>query len=123
MRRTEKHARGEKKMPANPDYALVPGATIAPEDSVMDAARLMSQLNVGALPVIDGLAVVGTVTDRDITLGAAARGRAPRSTAVAEVMHWYDEGDATDDAPLQTPSDPSDGRACRDSTRRTFGDQ
>lgn len=60
--------------------------TIAPEASVQEAARLMSELNVGALPVCDGDAQVGMVTDRDITLRATATGRAPRSTAVAEVM-------------------------------------
>ena len=60
--------------------------TIAPEASVQDAARLMSELNVGALPVCAGAALVGMVTDRDITLRATASGKAPRSTAVAEVM-------------------------------------
>jgi CBS domain-containing protein len=60
--------------------------TIAPEASVQDAARLMSELNVGALPVCDGDALVGMITDRDITMRATASGRAPQSTAVAEVM-------------------------------------
>jgi len=60
--------------------------TIAPEASVQDAARMMSELNVGVLPVCDGAALVGMVTDRDITLRATASGKAPRSTAVAEVM-------------------------------------
>lgn len=60
--------------------------TIAPEASVQDAARLMSELNIGALPVCDGDALLGMVTDRDITLRATASGRAPQSTAVAEVM-------------------------------------
>ena len=67
--------------------------TIAPEDSVMEAARRMEQLNVGALPVSDGFSIVGWITDRDITLGAAARGRLPRSMAVAEVMRWLDTDD------------------------------
>jgi len=60
--------------------------TIAPEASVLDAARLMSELDIGALPVCDGEALVGMVTDRDITLRATATGRSPQSTAVAEVM-------------------------------------
>lgn len=71
------------------------GATIAPEDSVMEAARRMDELNVGALPVSDGFSIVGWITDRDITLGAAARGRLPRSMAVAEVMRWLDTDDDT----------------------------
>jgi len=60
--------------------------TIAPEASVRDAARLMSELNVGSLPVCDGDALVGMITDRDITLRATASGRPPQSIAVAEVM-------------------------------------
>jgi CBS domain-containing protein len=59
---------------------------IAPEASVQDAARLMSELNVESLPVCDGDALVGMITDRDITLRATATGRSPKSTAVAEVM-------------------------------------
>jgi CBS domain-containing protein len=77
--------------PVSDDIPVAP--VIAPENSVMEAAQLMSELNVGSLRVCTGGEVVGTVTDRDITLGAAARGRAPRSMAVAEVMHWC-EGDA-----------------------------
>jgi predicted transcriptional regulator len=42
--------------------------TITPEASVQDAARLMSELNVGSLPVCDGNTRVDMVTDRDITL-------------------------------------------------------
>lgn len=78
-------------MPAIPDITLRSAATITPEDSIMVAARLMNELNVGALPVCDGDAVVGMVTDRDIMLHATARGRAPRSMAVAEVMRWNSE--------------------------------
>lgn len=75
-------------MPVAPDVTSIPLITIAPEDSIMDAARLMSELDVDALPVCDGHAIVGLVTDRDITLRGAGRGGAPRSMAVAEVMQW-----------------------------------
>jgi len=75
--------------------------TIAPEASVQDAARLMSELNIGALPVCDGEALVGMVTDRDITVRATASGKAPQSIAVAEVMTaastWCNENDSVDD--------------------------
>ena len=75
--------------------------TIAPEASVLDAARLMSELDIGALPVCDGDALVGMVTDRDITLRATATGRSPQSTAVAEVMTEVstccNESDSVDD--------------------------
>ena len=73
-------------MPAISEVMTRKVETIAPEASVQEAARLMSELNVGALPVCDGDALVGMVTDRDITLRTTANGKAPRSTAVAEVM-------------------------------------
>jgi len=37
------------------------------------AAKIMSDVNCGALPVVDGEKVVGVVTDRDIVLRAVAR--------------------------------------------------
>src|SRR6478736_2295143 len=74
---------------------------IRPDESVQRAAQLMSQLNVGALPVYDGVALRGIVTDRDITVRATAQGLAPQDTAVAEVMTAQtlscNEGDAVDD--------------------------
>jgi CBS domain-containing protein len=55
--------------------------------SIQHAAEKMATANVGFLPVCDrnGQAL-GTITDRDITVRAVARGKAPGSTAVAEVM-------------------------------------
>jgi len=55
-------------------------------DTVADAARRMSELDVGFLPVcrLDG-APVGTLTDRDIVLRAVALQRS-YTTAVDEVM-------------------------------------
>lgn len=73
-------------MPAISEVMTREVETITPEASVQDAARKMSELNIGALPVCDGDALVGMVTDRDIMLRATAAGRGPRSTAVAEVM-------------------------------------
>ena len=88
-------------MPAISEVMTRGVETIAPEASVQDAARLMSELNIGALPVCDGNAMVGMVTDRDITLRATASGKAPRSTSVAEVMTeastCCNESDSIDD--------------------------
>lgn len=39
---------------------------------VQEAARLMSQYNVGSIPVCDGDRIVGIVTDRDIVLRGVA---------------------------------------------------
>jgi len=88
-------------MPAISEVMTREVATIAQEASVLDAARLMSELDVGALPVCDGETLVGTVTDCDITLRATAAGKAPRSLAVAEVMTqastYCNECDSVDD--------------------------
>lgn len=42
--------------------------TIGPDRPVIDAARLMVDGNVGALPVVDGGALVGIVTESDLIL-------------------------------------------------------
>ena len=59
---------------------------ISPEDSVRKAAQMMDQFNVGSIPVVDGDKLVGMITDRDITVRATAKGLAPDSTRVGDVM-------------------------------------
>jgi CBS domain-containing protein len=58
------------------------------EDSpVLDAARRMRDANIGFLPVSDQAnKIVGTLTDRDITIRVAAENRPPASVRAAEVM-------------------------------------
>jgi CBS domain-containing protein len=59
---------------------------ITPETSVREAARMMEQEDVGALPIVrDGVRLVGIVTDRDITVRAVARGLDPEQTSVSDV--------------------------------------
>ena len=60
--------------------------TISPQDTVQRAAQLMDELNVGAIPVLDGDQLVGMITDRDITVRSVAVGQNPTSTQVADVM-------------------------------------
>lgn len=59
---------------------------VAPSDTLKIAARKMSELNVGLLPVCEGNRVVGILTDRDITVRATASGCDPKSTLVYEAM-------------------------------------
>ncbi|MEW6696717.1 MAG: CBS domain-containing protein [Bacillota bacterium] len=61
-------------------------ATVTPQQSVQEAAQLMSQYNVGAIPVVENGKCVGIVTDRDITLRAVSQGQAPGNTKVQAVM-------------------------------------
>jgi CBS domain-containing protein len=60
--------------------------TIAPDDTIQTAARLMDDLNVGILPVHDGTRVVGVITDRDITVRATSLGLTPTEHAVSDFM-------------------------------------
>ena len=56
-------------------------ATLRPDASIQEAAEKMRALNVSALPVYDGRELSGTITDRDLTVRATARGRDPKTTA------------------------------------------
>lgn len=47
--------------------------SVGPASSIAEAARAMSEFDVGALPVVDGTTLVGIVTDRDIAVRAVAR--------------------------------------------------
>lgn len=60
--------------------------TISPQETIQRAAQLMDELNVGAIPVLDGDKLVGMITDRDITVRSVAAGQDPRSTKVTDVM-------------------------------------
>ena len=59
---------------------------VAPEADIQQAARLMRDRDIGALPVYDGKQLLGIVTDRDIAVRATARGVAPSAGRVADVM-------------------------------------
>ena len=56
-----------------------------PDQTIREAARLMAEIDVGALPVSKSDRLVGMITDRDIVIRAVAQGRSP-DTMVAEVM-------------------------------------
>ncbi|MCO6411424.1 MAG: CBS domain-containing protein [Thiogranum sp.] len=60
--------------------------SIARNAAIREAARQMRDLDVGMLPVEDRGEIVGTVTDRDITIRATADGADPDDTAVSDVM-------------------------------------
>lgn len=60
--------------------------TISPQETVQRAAQMMDELNVGAIPVLDGGKLVGMITDRDITVRSVAAGQALNATRVGDVM-------------------------------------
>src|SRR5262245_29635208 len=51
-----------------------------------EAAAKMKDLDVGLIPVCDGDELKGTLTDRDITVRAIAKGRNPSKTRVSDIM-------------------------------------
>ena len=58
---------------------------VNPEQTICEAARIMSEIDVGALPVGENDRLVGMITDRDIAVRAVAAEK-PHTTKVREVM-------------------------------------
>jgi len=60
--------------------------TIDADSSVVEAARFMTEHNIGALPVVRNGELVGIFSERDIMNRVVAAGRNPGTAKVAEVM-------------------------------------
>jgi CBS domain-containing protein len=60
--------------------------SIAPDASVLDAIRLMSDRGIGALLVMDGDNLAGILTERDYARKVILKGRASDATEVREIM-------------------------------------
>ena len=58
----------------------------SPEQSVRDVAELMNRSRVGAIPVVEGDALVGIFTERDLLTRIVVADRDARETRVADVM-------------------------------------
>lgn len=79
--------------------------TIQRDDTIQHAAQRMQALDVGALPVRDGEALAGMVTDRDIAIRAVASGMIPQEALVSDVMteevRWCSEDDTVEEVMAQ----------------------
>jgi CBS domain-containing protein len=66
-----------------------------PNQSIVDAARLMADLDVGVLPVGENDRLVGMITDRDIVVRGLANGRGLdtpiREVMSAEIRYCYED--------------------------------
>lgn len=60
--------------------------TIAPDATVYDAIKKMSNLNIGALIVIEGAQVIGLITERDYARKVFLQGKASPTTPVRDAM-------------------------------------
>ena len=60
--------------------------SIGPQASVLDALRSMAEKKIGALPVMDGEALVGIVSERDYARKIVLEGRSSKDTLVEDIM-------------------------------------
>ena len=61
-------------------------AYINPASTIVEAAQLMQEHNVGSIPVMDQNGILGIVTDRDIVVRNVAHNKNPQNTSVRDVM-------------------------------------
>lgn len=80
--------------------AMTPNVQLAnPDQSIMDAAKMMADGDCGALPVGENDRLVGMVTDRDIVVRALAQGRADatiRDVMTESIEYCFEEDDIND---------------------------
>ena len=57
----------------------------SPGQSIREVAKIMAEIDAGAMPVGDNDRLVGMITDRDIAIRAVAQGKGP-DTPVRDVM-------------------------------------
>lgn len=59
---------------------------VSPDDTVYDAIKRMSDLDIGALIVLDGEKVAGLITERDYARNVFLMGKASPTTPVRDAM-------------------------------------
>jgi len=63
--------------------------TCRPENTLRDAAKIMREIDCGAVPVVDGRSeLIGILTDRDICLCASERDEPLTALQVSEAVTW-----------------------------------
>lgn len=60
--------------------------SVSSNQSVLDALKLMSEKNIGAVPVIDDDNLVGILSERDYARKIILKGKASHDTPVNEIM-------------------------------------
>ena len=71
-----------------------------PQQRISEAAKIMAEIDAGALPVGENDRLVGMITDRDIAIRAVGEGRSPdtsiRDVMSKEVLYCYEDEDLDD---------------------------
>jgi CBS domain-containing protein len=62
---------------------------VRPDDTLHTAAKMMADIDTGALPVGENDRLVGMITDRDIAIRAVAKGCDPDKTTVRQAMSQH----------------------------------
>jgi len=60
--------------------------SVTPETTVFDSIKLMSQRNIGALPVMKDGKLTGVFSERDYTRKIVLKGKSSKTTAVQEIL-------------------------------------
>jgi CBS domain-containing protein len=74
--------------------------TVRPDQTIQDVARLMAEIDAGAMPVGENDRLIGMITDRDIAVRAVANGKGPGTTVreimTGEVRYCFDDQDTAE---------------------------
>jgi CBS domain-containing protein len=76
----------EKAMTKVADVMTREVETVGPTATVQEVAERMKSANIGSIPICQDSRLIGTITDRDITIRVTAEGRDPQATPVRDVM-------------------------------------
>lgn len=60
--------------------------TVSPQATIYQALEILSEKDVGALPVVEGNELIGIFSERDYARRVVLRGRTSRETLVSELM-------------------------------------
>jgi len=60
--------------------------SVKPDDTVLDAIRVMAEKNIGAVVVMQGSELLGIMSERDYARKVIVKGRASDNTPVADIM-------------------------------------
>lgn len=74
--------------------------TVAPNETVLEALKIMADQNIGSVMVMEQGKYMGIMTERDYSRKVILKGKSSTHTEVAEIM--------SDDLPRVTPNDSID---------------